>query len=296
MYEQHFSLTQSPFQLSPHNDIFYASKGHQKAYSYLEYGIGKREGFIVITGEVGAGKTTLIEHLFANIDDDDLISARLAASQFNSSEILTVIADSLRVITDGHSKAKVSLAINRFLAKCVEKDKHILIVVDEAQNIPLDALEELRMITNFTHHGEAPVQIFLLGQPEFRETLSLPKLEQLRQRVVARYHLGPLKEAEVSEYVNYRINMVNELDEEQLLFDEGAFPLIYEASGGIPRIINTICDRSLISAYLEEQNYVSIDTVTEVINELQEEHSHTSSSEEAKPKYQAIVEEVDFLI
>lgn len=296
MYEQHFNLTQSPFQLSPHNDIFYASKGHKKAYSYLEYGIGKKEGFIVITGEVGAGKTTLIEHLFANIHDDDLISARLAASQFNSSEILTIIADALRVITDGQSKAKVSLALNRFLGKCVERNKHVLIVVDEAQNIPLDALEELRMITNFTHHGEAPVQIFLLGQPEFRDTLNSPKLEQLRQRVVARYHLGPLSEAEVSEYVNYRINMVNSLKEPQFLFDEEVFPLVYEASGGIPRIINTLCDRCLISAFLEEQDHVSLETANEVISELEEEHSHSSSTEASKPKYEAIVEEVDFLI
>ncbi|MBL7004991.1 MAG: AAA family ATPase [Gammaproteobacteria bacterium] len=294
MYEEHFNFTRQPFQLSPYSDVFYASNGHQKAYSYLEFGIGKREGFIVITGDVGAGKTTLIEHLLANIEDENLITARLSASQFSSSEILTIVADSLGVGNIEDSKAHVSLAINQYLKECAEKGKHILIIVDEAQNIPLDSLEELRMITNYHHKGITPVQIFLLGQPEFRDTLNSHNLEQLRQRVVARYHLGPLNEDEVGEYINYRLDIVRVDQLPQSIFNSEVFPAIYKFSGGIPRIINTICDRALISAYLEDQSHIDTSIIYDVLQELQNEKGPTTSGSAAN--YEPIVEDVDFLI
>lgn len=293
MYEEHFNFSQPPFQLSPDNDIFYASKGHKKAFSYLEFGIGKREGFIVITGEIGAGKTTLIEHLFANLDDDDLITVRLGSSQFDSTTILTIVADGLGLNISSSDKANVSLSINKYLKKCVDKDQHVLIVIDEAQNIPLDTLEELRMLTNFQHKGVSPMQIFLLGQPEFRDTLNSPRLEQLRQRVVARYHLGPLKEEEVPEYINYRLNSVL-CSDEQHIFNEEGYPLIYKASSGIPRIINTICDRCLISAYLDDLSTVELATLQDVLHELDQEHSKQYSDDLAS--YTPIVDDVDFLI
>jgi len=300
MYEEHFNLSQAPFLLSPDLDIFYASSGHKKAYSYLEFGIGKKEGFIVVTGDIGAGKTTLIEHLFANLDDDDLITVRLSSSQFNSADMLTLVAFGLGLEKQPNSKAETTLLINSFLSQCNKENKHVLIVVDEAQNIPIDALEELRMITNFHIRGVSPVQIFLLGQPEFRDTLNTANLEQLRQRVVARYHLGPLSEDEVKEYILYRLNAVSTSSDVQTIFEEDTFSTIYNTTGGIPRIINTLCDRTLMYSYLEDKETVSLEDLNHVIDELKDERFHgTTNPEEElelKPKYQPIINDVDFLI
>lgn len=292
MYLEHFKLNYFPFQLNPDSDVFYASSGHQKAFSYLEFGIGKGEGFIVITGEVGAGKTTLIEHLFSIMDNDDLISVRLSSSQFEAEEMLIMVAHGLNITTIGKRKAEINQEITQFINHCVTDDKHILIVIDEAQNIPLNALEELRMITNYQYQGVTPIQIFLLGQPEFRTTLNSPQTEQLSQRVVARYHLGALQEDEIGEYINYRMSAVS--DENQRIFNSKVFPLIYDYSKGIPRIINKICDRGLISAYLEGQKSVTPKIINNVIRELDDEKS--SGHSKFQPSYVPIVDEVDFLI
>lgn len=300
MYEEHYNFSQAPFLLSPNLDIFYASSGHKKAYSYLEFGIGKKEGFIVVTGDIGAGKTTLIEHLFANLDDDSLHTARLSSSQFSSADMLTLVAFELGLEKRQNSKAETTLLINSFLSHCVKENKRVLIVVDEAQNIPIDALEELRMITNYHIRGVSPVQIFLLGQPEFRDTLNTANLEQLRQRVVARYHLGPLSKHEVKEYINYRLNIVSIDKKSSSIFEEATYKVIYDTTGGIPRIINTLCDRALMYSYLEEKNNVSLKDLNHVIDELKEERFHgTTNPEEElelKPKYQPIINDVDFLI
>ncbi len=300
MYEEHFNLSHAPFLLSPDLDIFYASSGHKKAYSYLEFGLGKKEGFIVVTGEIGAGKTTLIEHLFANLDDDNLYTARLSSSQFNSADMLTLVAYALGLEKQHNSKAETILLINSFLGHCIKEGKRVLIVVDEAQNIPIDALEELRMITNFHIRGISPVQIFLLGQPEFRDTLNSVSLEQLRQRVVARYHLGSLSEEEVKEYILYRLNTVSLYEVAQTIFEDDTYNVIFSTTGGIPRIINTLCDRALMYSYLEEKETISLDDLNHVINELKEERFHGTNNPEdeleAKPKYQPIINDVDFLI
>lgn len=300
MYEEHYNFTRAPFLLSPDLDIFYDSSGHKKAYSYLEYGIGKKEGFIVVTGDIGAGKTTLIEHLFANLDDDDLYTARLSSSQFNSSDMLTLVAFELGLEKTQHNKAETILLINSFLGHCIKEGKRVLIVVDEAQNIPIDALEELRMITNYHVRGVSPVQIFLLGQPEFRDTLNTANLEQLRQRVVARYHLGPLSEEEVKEYILYRLDTVSIDQESDKIFEDDTFHTIFSTTGGIPRIINSLCDRSLMYSFLEDKETISLEDLTHVIDELKEERFHgTTNPEEElelKPKYQPIINDVDFLI
>ena len=300
MYEEHFNLSQAPFLLSPDLDIFYASSGHKKAYSYLEFGIGKKEGFIVVTGDIGAGKTTLIEHLFANLDDDDLLTARLSSSQFNSADMLTLVAYELGLDRKQNNKAETILLINSFLGHCIKENKRVLIVVDEAQNIPIDALEELRMITNYHVRGVSPVQIFFLGQPEFRDTLNTANLEQLRQRVVARYHLGPLSEHEVKEYILYRLDTVSIDHKSDEIFEEDTFKTIYDTTGGIPRIINSLCDRALMYSYLEDKESISLDDLKQVIDELKEERFYgTTNPEEElelKPKYQPIINDVDFLI
>ena len=300
MYEEHYNFTQAPFLLSPDLDIFYASSGHKKAYSYLEFGLGKKEGFIVVTGDIGAGKTTLIEHLFANLDDDNLYTAQLSSSQFNSSDMLTLVAFELGLTKQQNSKAETTLLINSFLSHCIKENKRVLIVVDEAQNIPIDALEELRMITNYHVRGVSPVQIFLLGQPEFRDTLNTANLEQLRQRVVARYHLGPLSEEEVKEYILYRLDAVSIDKKSSEIFNEETYQVIFNTTGGIPRIINSLCDRALMYSYLEDQNTISLLDLNHVIDELKDERFHgTTNPEEElelKPKYQPIINDVDFMI
>lgn len=270
MYETFFRLTGKPFQLNPDPAFFYGSRGHRRAMAYLEYGLHQNEGFIVITGEVGAGKTTLVRNLLESLDPGKVVAAQLVSTQVDADDVLRLVAAAFGVPSRNLDKAGLLLALETFLVSITAAGKRALLVVDEAQNLTARAVEELRMLSNFQLEDHALLQSFLIGQPEFRCIMQSVEMQQLRQRVIASYHLGPLDSEETRAYVLHRLARVGWKDDP--IFDPEAFHLIYGHSGGIPRRINTLCDRVLLAAFLGEQHTINGADVSAVISELKDEH------------------------
>jgi putative secretion ATPase (PEP-CTERM system associated) len=266
MYAGHYNLSGRPFQLSPDPRFFYDSRSHQKAMAYLTFGLTEREGFIVITGEIGAGKTTLVRHLLSELNRDDYVSASVVTSQLEADDVLRMVASAFGLPFEGASKASLLRTIEAFLIDCHSRRKHVLLIVDEIQNMPISALEELRMLSNFQHDGQSLFQCFLLGQPEFRAIIASDALEQLRQRVIASCHLEPLDENEMREYIEHRLLRVGWAGDPS--FDEDAFRLIYRYTDGVPRRINALCGRILLFGYLEDLHHIDGTVVSDVVDEL----------------------------
>ena len=266
MYEAYYGLHTKPFQLNPDPTFYYASKQHQRASAYLEYGVHQNEGFIVITGEIGAGKTTIVRGLLESLDQDKLVAAQLVSTQLDADDILRMVAAAFGVRTAGTSKSELLLALEAFLVDVARQGKRCLLVVDEAQNLTQRAVEELRMLSNFQFETQALLQSFLIGQPEFRNILNSPQMQQLKQRVIAACHIGPLDLEETRGYVLHRLKCAGATDKPR--FQEDAFPVIHRASGGIPRRINALCDRLLLLGFLGELTLFSPKEVEEVAAEL----------------------------
>jgi general secretion pathway protein A len=266
MYAGHYNLSGRPFQLSPDPRFFYDSRSHQKAMAYLTFGLTEREGFIVITGEIGAGKTTLVRHLLSELNRDDYVSASVVTTQLEADDALRMVASAFGLSFEGANKATLLRTIEAFLIDCHSRNKHVLLIVDEVQNMPFSALEELRMLSNFQHDGQSLFQCFLLGQPEFRAIIASDALEQLRQRVIASCHLEPLDEAEMREYIEHRLLRVGWTGDPS--FDEDAFRLIYRYTDGVPRRINALCGRILLFGYLEDLHHIDGTVVSDVVDEL----------------------------
>jgi putative secretion ATPase (PEP-CTERM system associated) len=269
MYETFFKLRGKPFQLNPDPAFFYGSRGHRRAMAYLEYGLHQSEGFIVITGEVGAGKTTIVRSLLEQLDPERVVAANIVSTQIDASDMLRMVAAAFGVPSRNLDKAGLLLAIETYLVSVTASGKRALLVVDEAQNLTPSAVEELRMLSNFQLEDHALLQSFLVGQPEFRDIMQRPEMQQLRQRVIATYHLGPLDAEETRGYIEHRLAHVGWTDDP--IFEPGAYNAIYSYSGGIPRRINTLCDRLMLAAYLGEAHVVSESDAREVIEELKAE-------------------------
>jgi general secretion pathway protein A len=250
MYEAHFNLTGKPFQLNPDPRFFFRSQGHKRALSYMRYGLQQEQGFIVVTGDVGTGKTMLVNNLFREIEGQGVVAAKIVSSNVKDLDLLRLIAAEFDIPIERASKASLLRDLEARFTACREEGKRVLLVVDEAQNLPRSALEELRMLSNFDHNGVPLVQSFLLGQREFRGILRAPGLEQLRQRVIAAYHLKPLSPAEIKSYIEYRMRKVGWTDNP--LIEEPVFQRIYDFTGGVPRRINTLFDRTLLNCYLDD--------------------------------------------
>jgi len=251
MYEVYYGLKGKPFQLNPDPAFYYASRGHKRAFAYLQYGLFQSEGFIVITGEVGAGKTTLVRSLLEQLDSRKVVAAQLVSTQLDADDMLRAVAAAFGLPVKGSDKAKLLLELEAFFVSLAAKRKRALLVVDEAQNLSPRAVEELRMLSNFQLGEHALLQSFLVGQPELRETMRSPHMQQLRQRVLASYHLGPLDREESQLYVEHRLTHVGWTGNPA--FDPGAFEAIYKTTHGVPRRINTLCNRLMLSGYLGEK-------------------------------------------
>ena len=283
MYESFYGLNAKPFQLKPDPSFFYGSKGHKRAMAYLEYGLSQGEGFIVLTGEVGAGKTTLMRNLFRKLESDKIVAVQIVNTHIDSNDILTLVAAAFGLPYARTSKAALLLEIEQFFQRFYRQGKRVLLVVDEAQNLTSETLEELRMLSNF-QTDEAPLlQTFLLGQPEFKKTLLNQKMQQLRQRVIATYHLGPLDEQETKAYIEHRLRTVGWQNDP--VIDDDAYRLIHLSTGGIPRKINLLCDRMFMMGCLEELHHFGEDAVNEVVIDFQQEfespHMTTEAAENA---------------
>jgi general secretion pathway protein A len=269
MYTEYYGFTGRPFQLTPDPAFYFDSRTHRKAMAYLGYGLAQGEGFIVITGDIGAGKTTLVGHLMATIDRARLTVARLVSTQVEGDDMLRLAAQGLGLATEGVAKAQVLDRIERFLHEQARTGKRTLLIVDEAQNLPVSALEELRMLSNFQGGGQALVQIFLLGQPEFREKLKTPGLEQLRQRVIATHHLDPMSADEVGPYLEHRLALVDWVGNPR--FTGEAYAALYAHTGGVPRALNTLMSRLLLYGAVEQKAVIDAADIDAVVTDLAED-------------------------
>jgi putative secretion ATPase (PEP-CTERM system associated) len=276
VYETFFGLTGKPFQLNPDPAFFYGSRGHKRAFAYLQYGVHQSEGFIIITGEVGAGKTTLVRSLLEQLDPDRLVAAQLVSTQLDAEDLLRAVAMAFGFSTKAMDKAKLLAELEAFLVSLVPQGKRALLIVDEAQNLSGRAIEELRMLSNFQLGNQGLLQSFLVGQPELRQLMQGPELQQLRQRVTASYHLGPMDRAETQAYVEHRLRHVGWSHDPR--FEDGAFDAIYSFSAGIPRRINTLCNRVLLAAALSEEHNITAANVDATADEIRLELSAGSTS------------------
>lgn len=273
MFTDFFGLTGRPFQLTPDADMFVSTPTHRRALSYLSFGLAQAEGFVVVTGEVGAGKTTLVERLLRSRAAGNMLIASVVTSQFDDVELMSLIARQFRIPDSGASTGKSHLLsrIEQTLISARAEGKSAALIVDEAQNLSFSALEELRMLTNLVQDSSPLLQIILLGQPQFRRRLSSdPDLEQLRQRIVASHHLGPMSADEVQPYIEGRLNACGWRDDPVITDD--AFEAIYEASDGVPRRINTICSRAFLAASLDEVHRIDGDLVRDVVDDLKSDN------------------------
>ena len=277
MYEAFYKLTGKPFQLNPDPSFYFASRGHKRAMSYLEYGLHQGEGFIVITGEIGAGKTTLVRNLFRRVDQQSLVAAQLVSTQLDADDTLRLIAAAFGLKHEDPSKAILLKRLEEYLLGIHRQGRRALLVVDEAQNLTPRAVEELRMLSNYQSGSKSLLQSFLLGQPEFRYTLQGEGMQQLRQRIIASYHLGPMEASETRAYIEHRMKTVGwENDPE---FSDDCFEPLFAYTGGVPRKINTLCDRVLLFCYLEDRHKIDAETVQTVINDLKGEMPTLAANE-----------------
>lgn len=266
MYESYYGFNERPFQLTPDPRFFFATKHHQRALSYLQYGLDQGEGFIVITGPIGTGKTTIARNLVTTISDDNIVAAQLVTTKLSPLELLQLVVSEFKLTTAGDSKADLLQTIEKYLISLHQQKKRALLIVDEAQNLPVETVEELRMLSNFQLDGKPLIQSFLLGQDELKDIIQSPNMEQFRQRIIASAHLRPLKAEEVENYILHRIQQAGCNKDD--LFVEGAFELIHEKTLGVPRKINIFVDRLLLFGFLEELDVLSLDAINDVAQEM----------------------------
>jgi general secretion pathway protein A len=269
MYESYFGLTAPPFLLNPDPSFFFDSRGHSSALSYLKFGLYQAEGFIVVTGDIGAGKTTLVRTLLADIDHEKVVAAQLVSTQLEAGDLLRSAIAAFGIPLKGNTKAELISTLEAYLTLLATQKKRAVLIVDEAQNLSRDAIEELRMLSNFQFGNQALLQSFLIGQPELRDMLLSRSLEQLRQRVIASYHLGPMDREETRRYIEHRLRKVGWKDHPH--FDDDAFDELYQWTSGIPRRINLLCNRLLLATFLAEGHDITATDVARIAMEIRAE-------------------------
>ena len=270
MYEAFYGLTAKPFQLNPDPSFYFASKQHRRAKAYLEYGVSRNEGFIVITGEIGAGKTMVLRSLIEGLNGSNVITGHLVTTQLGAEDTLRMVGAAFGFRVKDVPKSELLITLEAFLISQTSKGKRCLLIVDEAQNLTPRAVEELRMLSNFQFGNQALLQSFLVGQPEFRETLQQPEMEQFRQRVAATCHIGPLDADETRGYIEHRLKCAGAKAKPS--FEPAAYASIHVATGGIPRRINAVCDRLLLAGFLAGRPHITEADVAEVVREFEQEN------------------------
>ena len=268
MYETFYNLRKKPFQLNPDPEFFFNSPVHKRALAYLRYGLAQGEGFIVVTGLPGTGKTMLVKALFQEIRHENVVAGLMVTTHVGADDTLRIISATYGLSHDG-TKAALLQGLENFFRTKAREGKRILLVVDEAQNLPKESLEELRMLCNFEMNGRSLFQSFLLGQDEFRQLLQNEAMEQVRQRVTATYHLRPFEQNETKDYIYHRLTTAGWKNDPKISDD--AYGEIHQFSGGIPRRINSLCDRLLLYGFLEELHVIDREAVKTVIDEIKED-------------------------
>lgn len=269
MYEAFYGLSSKPFQLSPDPNFYFGSKQHRRAKAYLDYGVLRNDGFIVITGEIGAGKTTLLRGLLDSLNRSNVMIGNLVTTQLDAEDTLRMVGASFGVRVKDLPKSELLMTLEAFFVNQTTQGKRCLLIVDEAQNLTPRAVEELRMLSNFQFGNQSLLQTFLVGQPEFRGILQRPEMEQFRQRVAATCHIGPLDEDETKAYIEHRLKCAGSTGKPT--FDLDAFPTIFKASQGIPRRINSLCDRLLLLGFMSDRTHLTLADVEEVLRDIAQE-------------------------
>ena len=269
-YLEHFKLKEQPFRLTPDPDFLYWSKQHARAKAYMESTIWLADGFVVITGDIGSGKTTLLQSFLAELDDD-VVYAVVSQTQLTPTQFLQSVLTEFGFKPFDKHKVELLDMINMFLIEQYSNGKKVVLIVDEAQNLTKKVLEEIRLLSGIETHKEKVLRIILAGQPELKDTLEARKLKQLVQRIRLRFHIGALDSREMSEYIVHRLNVAGRESDD--LFDDSTFEIIYRYSGGVPRLINTLCDTALLCAFADEKETVNADDIMSAVAELNwEEH------------------------
>jgi len=266
MYNAFFGITENPFSLSPDPTFLYRSPQHEEALANLIYGVQSRKGFIVLTGEVGTGKTTMLECLREYLESQYIEYASLFNSRINPQQFFEMIAYDLDLRCERTSKTEVLFALNSLLIQQANEGRTSVLIVDEAHNLDWDVLEEIRLLGNLENRRGKLLQIVLAGQPELDRKLDAPNLRQLKQRIVLRYNLKPFSEPETIEYIDTRLARAGMDD--QKVFSPAVLSEIHRRSQGIPRLINGICDNCMLTAFAAEQRQVSMETLEEVSNDM----------------------------
>ena len=273
-YLEHFNLQEQPFRLTPDPDFLYWSKQHARAKAYMESTIWLADGFVVITGDIGSGKTTLLQSFLSELDDN-VVYAVVSQTQLTPTQFLQAVLTEFGFKPFNKRKVELLDMLNMFLIEQYASGKKVVLIVDEAQNLSRKVLEEIRLMSGIETHKEKVLRIILAGQPELRESLDSPSLKQLVQRVRLRFHIGPLDRHEMREYIEHRLKVAGVAGAG--LFDDDTFDIIHKYTGGVPRLINTLCDTALLCAFADEKPSVSHDDVVAAIAELNwEEHESTT--------------------
>ncbi|WP_434362098.1 XrtA-associated ATPase [Parasalinivibrio latis] len=271
MYESHFGFTSKPFRLSPDPRFFFASPHHDKAISYLNYGLSLGEGFIVVTGPIGTGKTILARNLLSSVDES-IVATQIATTRLNPEELVRMVCANFSIDAKGMNKAEALKALESFLIELNRQGKRALLLVDEAQNLPAESVEELRMLSNFQSGDKPLLQSFLLGQEELKKIIELPQMEQFRQRIIASCHLQPFSAEETQQYIEHRLRQSG-WDGHKPDLKEDIFPAIRRCTQGIPRRINIFADRLFLYACIEDKKEIGETDVEAVIAEMNSELS-----------------------
>lgn len=270
MYQQYFGLSESPFSISPDPRYLFLSDKHREALAHLIYGVGDQGGFVVLTGEVGTGKTTICRCLLQQLPDNADIAFIINPKQSINQLLQSIFNDLGITYEKGNTSKDLIDKLNDYLLDAHARGRNTILIIDEAQNLAVDVLEQLRLLTNLETNEKKLLQLLLLGQPELNDLLLRPELRQLAQRVTARYHLSPLSKHEVTEYIQHRLSVAGCRSE---IFPASAIKKIYSLSQGVPRLINLICDRTLLGVYATNSRYATPKIVTKATKEIFTYHS-----------------------
>jgi general secretion pathway protein A len=292
MYDGFYNLKQKPFQLSADPDFFFQSSIHKRALAYMQYGLTQGEGFVLVTGLPGTGKTMLVKNLVKTLNKEKLLIGVMMTSQVGPEDTLRLIASTFGFQYLHNDKASLLSSFEKFIVEKAREGRRLLLIVDEAQNLPKQSLEELRMLTNLDVNGTQVFQVFLVGQPELKRTIYAPDMEQLKQRIVSTYHLEALDELETKEYILFRLQTAGWQGKPQ--FDPQVFSDIHEFSAGVPRRINSLCDRLLLFGYLEELLVLDSQAVEKVVAEVNEEMALEDRDEASVPAAATALRYSDF--
>jgi len=276
MYEEYFSLSSPPFRLAPDTRFFYGSRSHNKAMAYLHYGLRQAEGFIVITGSIGAGKSMLISHLLEQLNRSNVVAAHLLTPNLKPDALVAHVLSAFGVEPAGAGKTAEIEAFEDYLFDQMNRGRRVLLIVDEAQNLPAETLEELRILSNMDYQGTPLFQVFLVGQPDFRDIIARKDMEQLRQRVIAAYHLEAMTREETEGYIRHRLTVAGWAGNPSIATD--AFDLVHQSTGGLPRKINKLCTRMFLTAALEKRSHIDRALAETAIADLESEHKSVLSA------------------